>query len=1216
MHRTLFAPYDAWTGGERAGTKAAVIGRWLLKLRELVTLHASEAQRIERVIEVLRQVEAVPSVRTIQSGRAPSVNYVSDMFHGHEVHNLLRTLDPAKLLASDGPVSLEAVSSFIRKRTEQGSPPPDQAQTESLFFVLQYLKSYGGDGLPDKMPATANLPEFWRLSFEGRTLRFLGCSDEGGRTLPMNVMLNEWLEHVRLAWLFKSPDWTRITSQLAQNVQLPDDDLRKLAVWIQSSILTVEDFVDSSTWMVIAIPIWSFSPNSLRTSLFYKAGVEAGASAPLSHEWLRIGSSTTTLLAAYVRKAERTEGFVQEALDFLMSLAKLTNTAVDQREMILPIVESLCSTAGRSPAEDEERNAERIAQLVALSRKTESVIVPEAGAAAVAHFLVACSNVAAVERLCRGLVLVGEKDPAVGLDEGVRLCQLFQVALFNRLGPKGGEIQKTGFLSRLSRFFRSDKPAALDLFEADALVGSVETVGSEPLNSMRASCYAATGLFWACASHLAGETGASGGHDIHRRSEALAWRLLAALASRPAPDGEKGLEQASLQHGSEASQRAVLYCANKCLASSPDFGIRVAQPFEALPDILQMCMAAILEDEDALGLGSGFFAAVARDHRDFLASVSADKVFSSSETHQKLNRKAGTGPRPVLYAEVGRISRSIGLLMARCWASGQHDSVLRAVERLRVFACGLCESWAGCPFSRSETQGAQAFEQTSTLFWEYFKTVLFSVVSMTRTLVGDEIASPRRAGSASATVMAADATTARTFVSILETFRDLHFVASRLGSEGFGPWREVIVDIADWFADRAAETSSSRGEASAEDWGIQHSARALFGGIISALDDNVVRKSQELFCLLYARQTLPVLEEPLVAADVLPRMQRYTASPPAEAAFLPEDLDLFEVSHGIARLLFEHAARFRRTTATFAPKYVAQLFDVSSGRHRVFVVEVTGLAFQGYPTRIDLDLLRQSYTAVIRGLSFGVSVAAGEDIDITQSDARSSAEEDAPEEVPPDETGEAAEMDAAQTDVVRLCLERLYGEVDRRTSAIRAMKEGTGANAEDWEEARRKDAEFLLQIIEAVRNGAFAPADRASDDGNAWSKFLRLPKSDPTRIVAERGQLMVVLIDQIRSVTLELLPEVLDVIRDEMLQTDVLEGEGSPLWNFVFNAISSSRAFDATKKRYCVDWYLSLVKDRKEQLRARRRNQVAEDTATEQPPADDTVVKELPAPRL
>ena len=479
-------------------------------------------------------------------------------------------------------------------------------------------------------------------------------------------------------------------------------------------------------------------------------------------------------------------------------------------------------------------------------------------------------------------------------------------------------------------------------------------------------------------------------------------------------------------------------------------------------------------------------------------------------------------------------------------------------KRLHEFVTRLAAGWAECPFSRVDFQGAAAYSDTATLFWEYFKMVLFSVVSITRTLVVEEIASPRRAASASESAIAADEITADIFLNVLGTFRDLHFVASRMGSEGFGPWREVIVDIADWFGNRAIE--AFRQGRDSLPWGIDHAARTLLSGIKTTAD-NPVAKSQELFCLLFVRQTFPVLGEPFVAADIMPRIDRYTRIDSHASGVPTEDVELFEVSHGIAAQLFDNAGRFRSTAESFAPKYVSLLFD-------------------GYPETIDLDLVRRSFSSVVRGLSFGAgSASASDDADITQADQGSP--EDAIALADRERADQATgETDMEDADAVRHCMDRLYDEIESRTNILREAKE-KALEPTDWTEARRRDAEFLMQIIEAVRNGATT----GGDGTDAWARFLKLPKGDLTRVAAERGQLMVILIDQIRSVSLELLPELLDAIREELLLTDQIERGDSPLWRFAFNAISSSRAFDATKKRYCVDWYLALTRERRAQAR-------------------------------
>lgn len=353
------------------------------------------------------------------------------------------------------------------------------------------------------------------------------------------------------------------------------------------------------------------------------------------------------------------------------------------------------------------------------------------------------------------------------------------------------------------------------------------------------------------------------------------------------------------------------------------------------------------------------------------------------------------------------------------------------------------------------------------------------------------------------------------------------------------------------------------------DLGVRLEMGKKTDGTVSLLSpfclDNPVRQSQELFCLLFVRQTLPVLQESFVANQVMPRIERYTLIDP-RAPGTPTDLDLFEVGHGIAAQLFDNASHFRNVAEEFAPKYVELLFD-------------------GYPERIDFDLVRRSFSSVVRGLSFGARTTAAEDIDVTQADhSLGSGEDQDLSSAEQEESGQQGDGEMEDVDAVRHCLDRLYDEIERRTVALRDAKD-KAPDTLSWTETRRRDGQLLLSIIEALRNGA--PQDL--EDKGAWSQFLKLPKDDLSRVAAERGQLMVVLIDQIRSVSLEVLPELLDALGEELLLTDQIDGEeNSPLWKFAFNAISSSRAFDATKKRYCVDWYLRLSAQRRAQLRELR----------------------------
>lgn len=544
---------------------------------------------------------------------------------------------------------------------------------------------------------------------------------------------------------------------------------------------------------------------------------------------------------------------VNQILDHLTQLAANSNLAHDQPEMILPIIESLCSTAGRSPPEIEQETATKLVDLIRTSRSTKGVIATESGAAAIAHFLVASSSLGAIDTLCRGLLSLSSSSsgPALSLDEGIKVTQLFQVALYSRLGESTTHT-KTGVLDRVLTALKIKKPVIPENKAADNIIHAVEPRDEEQeqvglKEAIIARAYASTGLFWASVAHSNANKDDLGAKGVRRTAEVLAWDSLAEAASQSIQENS----------GTVEGKRAVLYCANQSLAAAPSFGEKVDASEVDLPNLLGVSLRTVLEDPDALGLGPNFFSNLAQEFYEYESSGAArTRTFVTSHAHKILDGKTGRGPKPYFYAEMGRVSRSVGVLMARSWAKGQFDEVLEnarrwvddgsdhrcrrvwiltclvSTHRLRAFVGNLAAEWSTCPFSNPQIQTNPSHSETATLFWEYFKMVLFSVVSITRTLVVDEIASPRRAASASDAAIAADQTTAAVFVNVLETFRDLHFVASRMGSEGFGPWREVIVDIADWFGDRVAEENRKEGEG--QGWGMDSAVRALFEGMIDA----------------------------------------------------------------------------------------------------------------------------------------------------------------------------------------------------------------------------------------------------------------------------------------------------------------------------------------------------------------------------------------------
>ena len=305
-----------------------------------------------------------------------------------------------------------------------------------------------------------------------------------------------------------------------------------------------------------------------------------------------------------------------------------------------------------------------------------SLIATEAGAAALAHFLVSSSSVEAVDKLCRGLITAASTGPDVTLDEGIRLSQLFQVALFSRLDQASSSTQKTGILSRVLQSLRLQRPVVVPNPAADSIIRSVEgsTGSGDGTREAVARTYAATGLFWASVAHSNSHPGDLAAANVRRTSESLAWDTIADVAAQRV---ERGIVLAAR----EFSGHAVLYCSNQCLAAAPTFGIQIADSNDDLPAVLQICLSTILEDVDALSLGDSFFRDLQDEYRDMQKTDGKGVSFVGSETHRVLDRKAGKGSRPFFYAEMGRISRSIGFLMARSWASGQYESVLKNAKR-------------------------------------------------------------------------------------------------------------------------------------------------------------------------------------------------------------------------------------------------------------------------------------------------------------------------------------------------------------------------------------------------------------------------------------------------------------------------------------------------------------------------------------------------------
>ncbi|KAI8922356.1 hypothetical protein DFJ77DRAFT_436677 [Powellomyces hirtus] len=646
-----------------------------------------------------------------------------------------------------------------------------------------------------------------------------------------------------------------------------------------------------------------------------------------------------------------------------------------------------------------------------------------------------------------------------------------------------------------------------------------------------------------------------------------------------------------------------------------------------LQPLLFILIDVILTHPEALYLDGGFL--------NDLVEEAFEEPSRERPLQTQLDEKVNKTTQHPLYAEMGRISRVIGVLVGVQWARGKYSEVESVLERIHDFCEETHNSWG------ASEKPTVLSEEGSKSLWQYLKTVLFVTTviahSFADILLDEE---PPKLGHTPESKSCAR----QAVQHVLQSFASLHFVTARFGLGGFKIWQETLQALVTWVEERSFEANgglsrnSGTGTALADE--IVRSIAPAYRGIY--VHPNALLKTRLIFFLTVCRLLLRHLSPAFVSDQLLPRIYPYlTFNTPMRSYVLTvEDKDLFELSHAACITLFESAGWFTPLVSEFAGWYSTMLIA-------------------RFPDPIDFDLMRRSFTTMIKSLSTissaglrGGKGSEGRDNDYEGEDAdevddrsgatlRNSRKVDLLDEASPmiankkrkqrgpriyNETDAQPEMEAAN-DSAR--------DAGRRDGII-AEKEAEGDLLAWMCIARLADAIYRLSIeIDAAQRTAHKQVEQPATAQNQKSptesvappkspvgtssrppsslRFDRiLAASSATRLITRRDQLTMVLFDQVPTIGLSGLEPLLATIRHVMLggavasSRDLLlpdaifdddagidieehmsiagvgtqtDPDSSPLWQTLFDAVGHYRGFDYTRREHCVRWYLQTLHD-------------------------------------
>ncbi|KAJ3417354.1 hypothetical protein HDV05_004819 [Chytridiales sp. JEL 0842] len=716
-------------------------------------------------------------------------------------------------------------------------------------------------------------------------------------------------------------------------------------------------------------------------------------------------------------------------------------------------------------------------------------------------------------------------------------------------------------------------------------------------------------------------------------------------------------------HVAEASKgnvrRAIAYGTSFLLSSGNEELLRFES--DSYKPLLTTVLQALFDDSLLLNLGSEFFQTL---------STSADSQLSHVTTllSTRLSKSSNSGtPLSLFQAEIPRLSRSVGHLLTYAWKQGDGECVEQAVRYCMQFSEKLYNDWEECGIG--ERQDQTAVECTKALFG-HFRLCLFSVTLIFKSvleaiedvppLTAYELETERQmrqlvaseGRSAKRLPTSTGPSASRIAAGILKAFGDLHFVTCRFGADGFKTWNGVFGSAVEMLKDAA---KGDVGGSDVERADVIIKPVDLVMGLLEAdgaksqgrVEYTTIRKSRLLYNLFLIQRTATSIPESLLTSQVLPLLFPYLHyyTMPKDTRVTPsaDDKDLFELSHELLVIVFQHVHKFKRLVEDFAPWYA-------------------DLLIKNYPEPIDLDLFRRSFSYMIKALS-SLSAPNTDNSELLITSEGVDPLEDIDEEDAPVEDGDMQESEAGQAfvdstlggrtswrgfrwtqrkkkpkkkqdllesatfegdstewkgdEIAWICIQRLVNEINRLSS-----------NIQDFE-SKNPVSNFSKTDTVQAPNLSSSPSDRLGE-------ILNSAPSVKWRM--HREQLCAILFDQIRHVGLRGLHPLLDSIRflmlgeyadgqppslrlefaqddngdtttssdeaksqlkasrvptnkDELLallwrRKSVVGLESDPdtsmLWKSLVSSVGFSQGFDYLRRNQCVSWYLDLQKDAKD----------------------------------
>ncbi|KAL2918604.1 hypothetical protein HK105_202005 [Polyrhizophydium stewartii] len=639
--------------------------------------------------------------------------------------------------------------------------------------------------------------------------------------------------------------------------------------------------------------------------------------------------------------------------------------------------------------------------------------------------------------------------------------------------------------------------------------------------------------------------------------------------------------------GGESTEAAFVFArAANALPRPPEQGVEL--PLGDVVDAKVLVLGALdalLHHPDGLGLPEWI-----------LGDPKEARTATCAEIQAYLEQGAAARGRTPIGANIGALTHAVARGVVHLSAIGDTDAVEQVVERLHAFASKLFLQWSRSMFSFDAAEPVP--ENRKALIdglFKHLQRTLLAVVTILGNIGFLVLADLENVIQHGTQLPQA---TLELSSRAIEVFSCLHFITSQYGLEGFDQWTR-------WMAVFCSAVARVPGASEAL------ALRCLPGPPLAGPE---LKRARVLFFLLLASRLLRSLPTELLAEQVFPLARPYAAmahEKAADADWKPDvdTLDAFDASHSLHLKLFECSSLHRALACSMAPAYVGTLLNL-------------------FPKRVDAEMLGLCFGTVIK--AFGQVFFSGAIEPSALILGRSHQRHALGDAQTPG--GEPAASEANTSDVV------LRAADVAASDHAAASEERVASGWEGLDLEARKVAQacidLLLQRIHDLSEHS-GPAARGAggsiqaspsplSEGAAATLVPKLSDAAKRARVADilaaseavsrvvlHDQLLMVLFEQLNTVSLLLLPDLMAEIADLLIGNDArgIAGCGltkahSPLWQALFKAVSEDGRVDYTRRLHLVEWYMDLHATATSLIASRPARSPSERAASDtQPPA-------------